>query len=58
MLQVSAESERVEFRDGRRTTPDRPVIPMIDGDGVGQDIAPATREIVDSAVSKAYGSRR
>jgi isocitrate dehydrogenase len=58
MLQVSAESERVEFRDGRRTTPDRPVIPMIDGDGVGQDIAPATREIVDTAVSKAYGSRR
>jgi len=58
MLQVSAESERVEFRDGRRTTPDRPVIPMIDGDGVGQDIAPATREIVDTAISKAYGSRR
>jgi isocitrate dehydrogenase len=31
---------------------------MIDGDGVGQDIAPAAREIVDTAVSKAYGSRR
>jgi isocitrate dehydrogenase len=58
MLQVSWEGERVEFRDGRRTTPDRPVIPMIDGDGVGQDIAPATRETVDTAVSKAYGSRR
>jgi isocitrate dehydrogenase len=57
-LQVSSEGERVEFRDGKRTTPDRPVIPMIDGDGVGQDIAPATREIVDTAVSKVYGSRK
>jgi len=57
-LQVSFEGERVEFRGGKRTTPDRPVIPMIDGDGVGQDIAPATREIVDTAVSKVYGSRK
>ena len=57
-LQVSSEGERVEFRGGKRTTPDRSVIPMIDGDGVGQDIAPATREIVDTAVSKVYGSRK
>jgi isocitrate dehydrogenase len=58
MPQVSSKGERVEFRDGKRTTPDRSVIPMIDGDGVGQDIAPAAREIVDTAVSRAYGSRR
>jgi isocitrate dehydrogenase len=57
-LQISSEGERVEFRGGKRTTPDRPVIPMMDGDGVGQDIAPATREIVDTAVSKVYGSRK
>ena len=57
-LQVSSEGERVEFRGGKRTTPDRPVIPMMDGDGVGQDIAPATREIVDTAVSRVYGSRK
>jgi isocitrate dehydrogenase len=57
-LQVSSEGERVEFRGGKRTTPDRPVIPMMDGDGVGPDIAPATREIVDTAVSKVYGSRK
>jgi isocitrate dehydrogenase len=57
-LQISSEGERVEFRGGKRTTPDRPVIPMMDGDGVGQEIAPATREIVDTAVSKVYGSRK
>ena len=57
-LQISSEGDRVEFRGGKRTTPDRPVIPMMDGDGVGQDIAPATREIVDTAVSKVYGSRK
>ncbi len=55
---MTLDGERIEFKDGRGTTPDKPVIPVIDGDGVGQDIAPATREVVDASVSKAYGSRR
>jgi isocitrate dehydrogenase len=53
-----SDGERVEFRDGRAIVPDNPVIPVIDGDGVGRDIAPATRKVVDAAVSRAYGSRK
>jgi isocitrate dehydrogenase len=38
--------------------PDRPVIPFIEGDGIGPDIWAASRRVFDAAVEKAYGSRR
>lgn len=37
---------------------DHPVLPFIEGDGIGPDIWCATRQVVDSAVSKAYGGSR
>lgn len=37
---------------------DHPVLPLIEGDGIGPDIWRATRQVVDSAVSKAYGGSR
>ena len=38
--------------------PERPIVPFIEGDGIGVDITPAMRTVVDAAVSKAYGGRR
>jgi isocitrate dehydrogenase len=38
--------------------PDRPVIPYIEGDGIGPDIWAASRKVIDRAVEKAYGSKR
>ena len=40
-------------------TPDNPIIPFIEGDGIGVDITPAMRMVVDAAVENAYsGARR
>ena len=39
-------------------TPDNPIIPFIEGDGIGVDITPAMRMVVDAAVEKAYGGTR
>jgi isocitrate dehydrogenase len=39
-------------------TPDNPIIPFIEGDGIGVDITPVMRAVVDAAVEKAYGGRR
>jgi isocitrate dehydrogenase len=39
-------------------TPDNPIIPFIEGDGIGVDITPAMRLVVDAAVEKAYGGAR
>ena len=38
--------------------PDQPIIPFIEGDGIGKDITPVMRRVVDAAVSKAYGGKR
>ena len=38
--------------------PDEPVVPYIEGDGIGVDIWPASRKVFDAAVEKAYGGKR
>src|SRR5215210_400305 len=39
-------------------TPDEPIIPFIEGDGIGVDITPVMRAVVDAAVERAYGGAR
>ncbi|WP_028454280.1 NADP-dependent isocitrate dehydrogenase [Chitinilyticum litopenaei] len=39
-------------------TPDNPIIPFIEGDGIGVDITPVMIDVVDAAVAKAYGGAR
>src|SRR6476620_753147 len=38
--------------------PEKPIIPYIEGDGIGIDVTPAMLRVVNAAVEKAYGSRR
>ena len=45
-------------KDGKLQVPDSPVIPFIEGDGIGPDIWRATRHVVDAAVNRAYGNSR
>ena len=44
--------------DGTLTVPDQPVIPFIEGDGIGPDIWRATRLVIDRAVTACFGGRR
>jgi len=39
-------------------TPDNPIIPFIEGDGVGIDVTPVMIKVIDAAVAKAYGGAR
>ena len=41
--------------DNSLTVPNNPIIPYIEGDGIGVDISPVMIEVVDAAVEKAYG---
>ncbi len=45
-------------REGRPQVPERPVIPYIEGDGIGPDVWQATRPVLDEAVQAAYGGKR
>ena len=44
--------------DGSLLVPEHPIIPFIEGDGVGVDITPVMKAVVDAAVAKAYGNER
>ncbi|HHZ6736510.1 TPA: NADP-dependent isocitrate dehydrogenase [Proteus mirabilis] len=43
---------------GKLVVPNNPVIPYIEGDGIGIDVTPAMLKVVDAAVEKAYGNER
>ncbi|GAB6905973.1 isocitrate dehydrogenase, specific for NADP+; e14 prophage [Desulfosarcina cetonica] len=44
--------------DGTLSVPDCPIIPFIEGDGIGPDIWRATQRVIDAAVEKRYGGQR
>ncbi len=53
-----ADGQEIGFRDGKLEIPDRPVVPFIEGDGIGPDIWRATQRVLDAAVEKTYGGSR
>jgi isocitrate dehydrogenase len=53
-----ADGQRIESENDRLVVPDRPIIPFVEGDGVGPDIWEATRCVLDAAVEKAYERKR
>ncbi len=55
---VPADGEAIQVRNGKFIVPDAPIIPFIEGDGVGRDIWKASRLVFDGAVQKAYGGKR
>ncbi len=50
--------EKIQVQDGVLTVPDNPIIPFVEGDGIGPDIWNATQRVVDAAVEKSYGGKR
>lgn len=57
-LEAPQEGELIQLQEGQVVTPDRPIIPFIEGDGIGPDIWRVTRMVVDRAVQKAYSGKR
>jgi isocitrate dehydrogenase len=58
-IEVPEEGEPItRGPDGQWYVPSRPVIPYIEGDGIGIDISPAMKTVVDAAVERAYAGHR
>jgi len=55
---IPSEGEKITVVDRKPQVPDRPIVPFIEGDGIGPDIWRATRRVVDAAVEKAYEGRK
>jgi isocitrate dehydrogenase len=58
-IQVPAAGEKITINaDSSLNVPNNPIIPFIEGDGIGVDITPVMKRVVDAAVEKAYGGSR
>ena len=53
-----ADGQEITWQDGELEVPSRPIVPFIEGDGIGPDIWKATRRVIDAAVEKSYGGER
>jgi isocitrate dehydrogenase len=52
-----ADGQEISWQNGTLTIPDRPIVPFIEGDGIGPDIWDATRRVLDAAVEKSYSGK-
>lgn len=56
---IPADGVKITLDDnGKLVIPNNPIIPYIEGDGIGVDVSPAMLKVVDAAVDKAYGGER
>ncbi|MEA9415822.1 NADP-dependent isocitrate dehydrogenase [Flavobacterium sp. PL02] len=49
---------KISIQNGRLIVPSHPIIPFIEGDGIGPDIWKASKLVFDAAVQRAYGGKR
>ena len=52
------DGERIVWEGGQLSIPDRPIVPFVEGDGIGPDIWRATRRVLDSALEASYDGAR
>ena len=58
-IKVPTEGARITINpDHTINVPDRPIVPFIEGDGIGIDVTPVMIDVVNAAVERAYGSAR
>ena len=51
-------SEKITMQGGKLCVPENPIVPFIEGDGIGPDITAAAMTVWNAAVEKAYGGKR
>ena len=57
-LEIPKDGEIINGNNESLSVPDQPIIPVIEGDGIGRDIMKATRRVIDKAVEKAYDTQK
>ncbi len=58
-ISVPAAGEKITTNaDNSINVPDQPIVPFIEGDGIGVDITPVMRKVIDASVEKAYGGSK
>ena len=55
---MTESGKKITFEDGKLNVPDHPIIPFIEGDGIGPDIWAASVRVFDAAVEKSYNHQK
>lgn len=56
---IVPQGEKIKINENKTlNVPDNPIIPFIEGDGIGVDITPVMKKVVDAAVQKAYQGKK
>lgn len=58
VIQTPAQGDKITITKGKLQVPDNPIIPFIEGDGIGPDVWRASKRVMDAAVKKAYDGKR
>jgi len=54
-ISIPSSGDKITISNGKLLVPNNPIIPFIEGDGIGIDVTPPMIKVVDAAVNKAYG---
>ena len=57
-IKVPSKGEKISYKDNQLVIPDNPIIPFIEGDGIGVDITPVMKDVVNAAVKSAYKGKK
>lgn len=57
-IKIPKEGKRITIKNKKLVVPSNPIIPVIEGDGIGRDIMKAARRVVDAAIKKAYKGKK
>ncbi|MBI1729645.1 isocitrate dehydrogenase (NADP(+)) [Candidatus Acetothermia bacterium] len=57
-IKVPTSGKKITVKDGVLSIPDTPIIPFIEGDGIGRDIWKASNRILEASVAKAYKNKK
>jgi isocitrate dehydrogenase len=55
-ISIPSTGDKITVSNGKLLVPNNPIIPYIEGDGIGIDVTPPMIKVVDAAVKKAYGN--
>ena len=55
---MTESGQKISFDNGKLNVPDQPIIPFIEGDGIGPDIWAASVRVFDAAVEKSYNGQK
>lgn len=57
-IEIPTAGRKITIRNGKLNVPDTPIIPFIEGDGIGPDVWAASARVLDAAVEKSSGGKR